>query len=703
MQRYLSLSAKKMVTSASTKSYQRQAGSSLLIQQKRLIVRHSSAAAVEADESTTTSLKPWPQPAIESQGDYRAEAFLEQHIGGPLYAHQATLPHLPIPNVEDTITKFLSTALPLAESDEEKQSLLDASASFPADAAKLQQRLQARRDVDMNDSSWLQLWWNQMGYLQVRDPVVVNVSYFFHFSDDGTLPAPSDGKSLGVMRGASMLVAAAEYRKKVCSGSLPCEAIGRKDPKTPLCSAAFKYMFNACRVPARAQDTYKMYDPSLHQHCIISRKGYFFSTKFVDEYGDPLPLEVMESKLQRIVQLADEAEARGDAPMLGWLSSNDRDSWADARDELLKAGGAKMEAALEKLQSGALLLCLDDEDPISRKQCGEVFWTGGVTDGATSGHNRWFDKSVQLLCTNNGKAGLLGEHSMMDGMPVVGLADHITKTSYRVTQNKSFGLTNEGGDDIENIFQGFDLPTVDEHIANAKSHLNQLVGDHDLNVQSFQGYGSNYIKKAGFSPDAYVQMAIQLATYRLWGQQGATYEATQMRPFLHGRTETTRTVSPASAAFVKTMGPRPKHDESDEVARKEKLDLLRDAVGSHVKYITEAAKGKGVDRHFLGLSMMVEDGEEAPALYAHPVFARAKTWRVSTSHLTHKNFDNWGFGEVVSNGVGVGYAVKADCCVFNITARKEHQWTERLSHLLEEALLEMQILVEMDKAPSSRL
>ena len=104
-----------------------------------------------------------------------------------------------------------------------------------------------------------------------------------------------------------------------------------------------------------------MYDPSLHRHCIVARKGYFFSTNFVDEHGDPLPLEVMESKLQRIVQLADDAEARGDAPMLGWLSSNDRDSWADARDELLKAGGAKMEAALEKLQSGALLLCLDDE------------------------------------------------------------------------------------------------------------------------------------------------------------------------------------------------------------------------------------------------------------------------------------------------------------------------------------------------------
>lgn len=224
------------------------------------------------------------------------------------------------------------------------------------------------------------------------------------------------------------------------------------------------------------------------------------------------------------------------------------------------------------------------QDPVSRKQCGEIFWSGGVTGGATSGHNRWFDKSVQLLCTNNGKAGLLGEHSMMDGMPVVGLADHITKTSFRDAQNKSSGpIMGESDGDIENIFQGFDLPTVDAHIEKAKSHLNQLVGDHDLDVQSFQGYGSNYIKKAGFSPDAYVQMAIQLATYRLWGHQGGTYEATQMRPFLHGRTETTRSVSPASAAFLKAMGPRPKHDEANEVARKGKLGLLRDAVGSHGK------------------------------------------------------------------------------------------------------------------------
>jgi carnitine O-acetyltransferase len=213
------------------------------------------------------------------------------------------------------------------------------------------------------------------------------------------------------------------------------------------------------------------------------------------------------------------------------------------------------------------------------------------------------------------------------------------------------------------------------------------------------------MKQAGHSPDAYLQMAMQLATYRLWGEQGGTYEATQVRPFLHGRTETTRTVSPESAAFVNAMGLRPKADELDASARKNKLALLQDATTAHVKYIGLAAKAQGVDRHLLGLSMLVGPGEKAPDLYSHPVFVRAKTWRVSTSHLTHPKLDGWGYGEVVPNGVGLAYSIHKRHCAFNITALKEHGWTDKLCELLQEALLEMRTLVEMENAsqPASKL
>ena len=112
-------------------------------------------------------MKPWPSPMLESHGDYRAEAPLESHIGGPLYSQQGSLPRLPVPSLKETIDRFLPTALPLAKSEEEKASLIKAAEAFESEAAELQKRLEGRKD-EMSDSSWLQLWWNTLGYLQVR-------------------------------------------------------------------------------------------------------------------------------------------------------------------------------------------------------------------------------------------------------------------------------------------------------------------------------------------------------------------------------------------------------------------------------------------------------------------------------------------------------------------------------------------------------
>jgi carnitine O-acetyltransferase len=62
--------------------------------------------------------------------------------------------------------RFLPTALPLAKNEEEKKSLIAAAEGFVTEAVELQKRLEGRRE-EMKDSSWLQLWWNTLGYLQV--------------------------------------------------------------------------------------------------------------------------------------------------------------------------------------------------------------------------------------------------------------------------------------------------------------------------------------------------------------------------------------------------------------------------------------------------------------------------------------------------------------------------------------------------------
>ena len=90
-------------------------------------------------------------------------------------------------------------------------------------------------------------------------------------------------------------------------------------------------------------------------------------------------------------------------------------------------------------------------------------------------------------------------------------------------------------------------------ISEAEKNFDDLVAKHDLRVLTYEGYGKNTIKKLGASPDAYVQMIIQLAYYKMHGTNRATYESAQTRKFLHGRTEVCRTVSVDSVNWIKAM------------------------------------------------------------------------------------------------------------------------------------------------------
>ena len=400
----------------------------------------SLSAATEADHpetetasasasSTGRMIKPWKTPVVESRGDYRQEAWLEEWIGGPLYEKQKNLPRLPVPTVQETLARFMPTAMPLARSQLEQDSLQSAVDCFANQAAVLQNRLLDRQVSAANaDSSWLQHWWNTAGYLKVRDSVVVNVSYFFHFSDDAT------ASSSNVKRGAALLSATADYRLSVVTGQLPPDHVGRKEPKTPLCSVAYKYMFHACRIPVENRDAYRLYDPALHAHAVVARHGFFFAVPLADaSTGHALPLDALEASLSECLESADRLQALPEQEQpykLGWLTSKNRDDWAHARDTLLALDPA-IEQDLELLQSGAVLLCLDDQEPVSLEECGRLFCFGDEQGG-----NRWFDKSVQLFCTENGKAGLMGEHSMMDGMPVTGLANRITELTYAACQER---------------------------------------------------------------------------------------------------------------------------------------------------------------------------------------------------------------------------------------------------------------------------
>jgi carnitine O-acetyltransferase len=423
---------------------------------------------------SAVKIKPWPTPVVEASGDYRNETWLETFVGGPLYAKQSTLPALPVPKIEETLERLIPTALPLAKSQSEREEFLDCVKKFPQQAQLLQQRLEQRRDSlsvpssSLPPTSWLQEWWNKMGYLQVRDPLLINVSYFFHFRNDSTADQAHNPQ---IARGAALLYATAKFRNLVASGQLPAETVGRGDRAKPLCSTAMKYLFHATRIPVVMNqdsdpgDIVKLYDPATHHHAVVARHGMFYTLPLVDPTSSlPYAVSSLEAALHQIIDHADSMAQNADGnkpPPLGWLTSMNRNDWGKARESLL-AAHPSMAKALQLLESGAILLCLDSYEPHSRADAAGQ-WVHG---GSQCGSNRWFDKSAQVIVTPSGTAAFVGEHSMMDGMPVVRYADQLARTVYRDVKS----VPHDGSHlTIEPIFDPSwgvqDDPQVTQHIS----------------------------------------------------------------------------------------------------------------------------------------------------------------------------------------------------------------------------------------------
>jgi carnitine O-acetyltransferase len=128
---------------------------------------------------------------------------------------------------------------------------------------------------------------------------------------------------------------------------------------------------------------------------------------------------------------------------------------------------------------------------------------------------------------------------------------------------------------------------VKSEIQRATKDFEDVIGQHELRIQAYQGYGKGLIKKFKCSPDAYVQMIIQLAYYKIYGINRSTYESAATRRFQQGRTETCRSVSDESAAFCDAMA-------DPEIPPEECVKKFCAALDAHVKYISDAGEWIGI-------------------------------------------------------------------------------------------------------------
>ncbi|PQE31234.1 carnitine O-acetyltransferase protein [Rutstroemia sp. NJR-2017a WRK4] len=589
-------------------------------------------------------------PANARSNSSLPAGYREDASKGPMLRFEESLPKLPVPTLEETAARYLKSVHPLLSSSE-LESTTKAVQEFIKPGgigSKLQEKLIARRE-DAKHKNWLYEWWNDAAYLSYRDPVVPYVSYFYSHRDDRRRRDPSK-------RAAAISTAVLEFKKQVDEGTLEPEYM----KKLPISMESYQWMFNASRVPAKPADHPVKYPAAENKHIVVIRKNQFF--KVMHEInGQQLNTSELEQQFKTIYQKAEKA------PAVGMLTTENRDIWTDAREILLKANPSNAKT-LRDIESASFVVCLDDAAPVTLEERAHQYWHG---DGA----NRWFDKPLQFIVNDNGTSGFMGEHSMMDGTPTHRLNDYVNEVIF----NNKLDFSNP------NIRSNLPEPTpmkfhvskeLQAEIERASKDFTEVISAHELRVQAYQGYGKGLIKKFKCSPDAYVQMIIQLAYFKMYGKNRPTYESAATRRFQQGRTETCRSVSDESVAFCKAIS-------DPSIDAKETVDLFRKAINAHVEYISAASDGKGVDRHLFGLKKLLEPGQELPAIYKDPAFSYSSTWFISSSQLSSEYFNGYGWSQVVDDGWGIAYMINENSIQFNVVSKG--LGSERMSFYLNEA------------------
>ncbi|KAI1791832.1 carnitine acetyl transferase [Ganoderma leucocontextum] len=597
---------------------------------------------------------------------------------GPTWAGQSSLPRLPVPSLSETLTKLKETLKPIAWSDQEYANAVKAVDQFGASAyaRELQGRLQ-RHSEEPNRLHWLEEWWDDGGYLGYRDSVVVNVSYFYGFKDH-----PPSLPQTPVHRAASLVRAVMTFREQYKLGQVPPEAT----KEGPICMDTWRWMFDCCRVPGPAGLDWsvshaKQGENGRSGHVIVFYRGRVWKLEPWQD-GKLLSLDDLQRQIQHIYD-----NTTKEYPGVGVLTASNRDVWA--KDYQTLAADPQNAQTLSAIHSAAFALCLDTESAPSFVAHSRLLWHGAVVPQPNDARpqlglrNRWMDKPLQFVVSADGKAGLVGEHSVMDGTPTATMCDRvldlIASPTFASSSNSPLYANHRGTLPVPLDW----AVSADTHTAmeRASEAALALISSQALNVVRTP-YGKAAVKAFGVSPDGWSQMVIQLAYARLlkakgWKRNGGTYEAASVRKFFKGRTEAIRVVSEQSDRWVASM------DDSQTDAKR-RVELFKDAIKTHGTYARAAGNGRGVDRHFFGLKMLVKEGEQVPALFSDPVVKRSAYWVLSTSAIYTKNFGPYGWGEVVPDGFGVAYTAGFDDFLqFTVTSRTEmpnDEFCEELQH-----------------------
>uniref|UniRef100_A0A8D3D7Z2 Choline/carnitine acyltransferase domain-containing protein n=1 Tax=Scophthalmus maximus TaxID=52904 RepID=A0A8D3D7Z2_SCOMX len=566
----------------------------------------------------------------------------------------SSVPPQPVPPLAHTLQGYLRALEPLLPADElsHTRRMVHEFGRPGGLGAQLQDGLERRARHSRN---WISDWWVKWAYLESRQPLPV------HSNPAISLPRRDYN----------------DWRSQLV-GQLPVEYMRGK----PLCMDLYPLLFSSCRIPGPKHDHIAHHGRSRRfpAHITVVRNYQFFQLDVYNSDGSRLTESQIHSQLLRIRSQS----WKTDKEPMGILTSEHRHTWGQAYNRLLRDKLNK--ESVRMIETGLFSLCLDspvmrisDEKYASRKAA-QILHGGGTF--SNSG-NRWFDKTLQFVVGKDGSWGLLYEQATAEGPPIATLLDHILEkpdpkraplVPLSMPKKLYFHIDREIKRDIEH----------------AKQNLDILINDLDVNVFNFKRFGKELPKEHGLSPNAFIQVALQLAYYRVHSEVCPACDIASQRMFRGGRTEYIRSPTNQTLKFILAF-------DDPTVSREVKLQLFREAVDAYTALTDLTLNGHGVDQHLLGLKLQaIEKGMTIPKIFMDTAYGLATHWKLRTGQVPANTDSVMCFGPLVPDGYAICYNPQADHVHFSITAFNccEETHAETLAVTLKDTLCQLQELLQ---------
>ncbi|KAF0879424.1 peroxisomal carnitine O-octanoyltransferase [Crocuta crocuta] len=520
------------------------------------------------------------------------------------FQYQDSLPSLPVPSLEESLKKYLESVKPFANKEEYKKTEEIVQNFQDGVGRKLHQKLLERAKGKRN---WLEEWWLNVAYLDARLPSQLNVNfagpapYFEHCWP------PKEGTQLE--RGSITLWHNLNYWQLLRKEEVPVHKVGNN----PLDMNQFRMLFSTCKIPGITRDSVINYfrtESEGHSptHLTVLCRGRVFVFDVMHEGSLMTPPEIH----RQLTYIHKKCHSEPDGPGIPALTSEERTRWAKAREYLISLDPENL-TRLEKIQSSLLVYSIEDSSPhVTPEDYSQVTAMILVGDPTV----RWGDKSYNLVSFSNGIFGCSCDHSPFDAMVMVNISHYVDE---KILENEGRW---KGSEKVRNISLPEELVfTVDDKILNninqAEAQYLKQASDLQIVAYAFTSFGKKLTKKKRLHPDTFVQLALQLAYYRLHGRPGSCYETAMTRYFYHGRTETVRSCTIEAVRWCQSM-----QDPSTSLL--EQQQKMLQAFAKHDKMMKDCSAGKGFDRHLLGLLLVAkEEGLPVPELFTDPLFSKS--------------------------------------------------------------------------------